>query len=64
MNPYASNREKCNCADSRPLNAFENVVALVVLVVVGSLASHGLITIAKQHGIVDQSGEYFWFEKR
>ena len=60
MNPYSPvDREKCKCADPRPLNAFEKLVFLVVLVVVGSLASHGLITIAKQHGYV-QSG----FEKR
>ncbi len=70
MNPYAPPElekpfvcEKCKAIDSRPLGPMGNVIAFVVLMAIVGLAAHGLMTIAKQHGIVDQAGQHFWFEE-
>lgn len=68
MNPYTPQIEppfvceKCKAIDSRPLGLVGNVISFVVIMAFACLAAHGLITIAKQQGIVDETGQHFWFE--
>lgn len=68
MNPYAPPQpekpfvcEKCKAIDEKPgpISQFFGIAFLLLFM---GLATHGLMTIAKQQGIVDKNGQHFWFE--
>lgn len=67
MNPFTPPEPEkqyvCDKCKQSPPTLFDKAIGLFFLLILCALATHGLMTLAKQYGIVDFRGEHFWFEQ-